>query len=126
MRAGNCSLTVEQRWEFVRRVTARTHSFAALGRAFQISRQTGYLFYWRRYQQAGGAGLQSRSRAPQRHGRSRSGHWWVRLLELRRQHPNWGPKKLQRFLPSRGRPAVATLGRWLRAAALVTSRRPRQ
>lgn len=124
MRAGNCSLTVEQRWEFVRRVAARTHSFAALCRAFQISRQTGYL-HWRRYQQAGMTGLQPRSCAPQRHGRSRPGHWRVRLLELRRQHPNWGPKKLQRLLPARGRPAVATLGRWLRAAALVTSRRPR-
>lgn len=108
----------------MRAVAAGQHSFAALCRLFQISRQTGYS-YWQRYQKAGAVGLQPRSRAPHRHGRSRPAHWRQKLSELRRQHANWGPKKLHRLLPARGRPAVATLGRWLRQLGLTTRRRPR-
>lgn len=124
MLTGTGSLSVEQRVEFVRAVRAGQHSFAALCRFFHISRQTGYT-YWKRYRQAGVAGLRPQSRAPRRHGHSRPAHWRQRLSELRRQHPNWGPKKLHRLLPGRGRPAVATLGRWLRELGLTTRRRPR-
>lgn len=108
----------------MRAVTAGQHSFAALCRLFRISRQTGYT-YWQRYQRAGTAGLVPRSRAPHRHGRSRPAHWHQRLAELRRHHRNWGPKKLHRLLPVRGRPSVATLGRWLRELGLTAHRRPR-
>lgn len=117
-------MSVERREEFVRAVAAGLQSFAALCRLFHISRQTGYT-YWQRYQRAGAVGLRPHSRAPHRHGRSRPAHWRQRLGELRRQHPNWGPKKLQRLMAARGRPSVSTLGRWLRQLGLTTRRRPR-
>jgi putative transposase len=113
---------VERRREFVLAVSAQTQSMAALCRAFQISRPTGYT-YWRRFQAQGLTGLQARSRSPHRHGRARPSHWRGKLRELRRQHPNWGPKKLHRFLPPRGRPSIATLGRWLRELGLTIRRR---
>jgi len=124
MLTGTSSLSVERRWEFVQAVSAHTHSFAALCRAFQISRQTGYT-YWHRYQAEGQAGLGPRARAPHLHGRARPAHWRQRLRQLRSQYPRWGPKKLHRVLPGRGGPAIATLGRWLRQLGLATPRRPR-
>lgn len=117
-------LSVERRREFVLAMAASTQSMAALCRAFQISRPTGYS-YWRRFKAEGIGGLEVRSRAPHRHGRIRPFHWRARLRDLRRQHPNWGPKKLHRLLPPRGRPAIATLGRWLRELGLTTRRRSR-
>ena len=118
------SLSVEARREFVEAVQLRTESFAALCRRFQISRQTGYT-YWRRFQLGATAALPPHSRAPHQHGRARSVRWRELLGQLRRRHPRWGSRKLLVRLPARGRPAAATLGRWLRELGLVAARRPR-
>jgi putative transposase len=112
MTSGKDAVSVEWRREFVRAVAAGSDSFASLCRRFHFSRQTGYK-YWQRFRAAGEAGLLSPSRAPHHHGRARPAHWHQRLRELRQKHPRWGPKKLYVLLPARGRPAVATLGRWL-------------
>ena len=117
-------MSLEWRREFVRAVAAGTDSFAALCRRFHFSRQTGYK-YWRRFQAAGEVGLISPSRAPHHHGRARRAHWHQRLRELRQKHPRWGCKKLHVLLSARGRPAVATLGRWLQHWGLTARRRPR-
>ena len=60
---------------------------------YGISRQTGYE-WWRRYQCEGLDGLKERSRAPHRHGRAMSAQLAVRIVEMRRRWPYWGPKKL--------------------------------
>ena len=124
MLSGKGSLSVERRLEFVQAVKAGTSSFAALCRQFHISRQSGYT-YWQRFQKKGVAGLEPHSRAPHHHGRSRSAVWHQRLYQLRRQYPGWGPKKLHTLLPQARRPAVATLGRWLRQRGLSVRRRQR-
>lgn len=110
-----------QRWQFVCAVKAARTSFAAICHAFNISRKTGYKWR-RRFQQAGGPGLQDRSRKPMRL-RHCAPHWRQRLLALRRQRPTWGARKLHWALrqgwPRARLPTVRTLHQWLLAAGLV-------
>jgi putative transposase len=118
------SWSVQWRRDFVRAVQRREASFAALCRRFRFSRQTGYK-YWHRYQAKGEPGLLPYSRAPHYHGRSRSVFWRQRVRQLRLQFPGWGSKKICAALPGRARPAVATVGRWIREMGLSAQRRPR-
>ena len=76
----------------------------ALCARYGISRETGYQ-WWRRYQAEGPAGLEERSRAPHQPGRSMAAEASIRLIELRRLKPYWGPKKLLAVLKER-QPAV--------------------
>lgn len=109
---------IRWRLEFVHEAQKGEVSFAALCQQFGVSRQTGYK-YWQRYQAAGQVGLRSHSRAPHYHGRSRAAHWRQAVRQLRLQHPRWGPKKIRAALPTRARPAVATVGRWLQQMGLI-------
>jgi putative transposase len=118
-------ISMERRREFVQVVASRTSSFAALCRRFQFSRQTGYRF-WRSYQAQGESGLLIRSRAAHHPGRAWPAFWRERLRQARRTYPQWGPKKLRTLLPGRHRPALATLGRWLRQMQLSKPRRRRR
>jgi len=67
---------------------------------YGISRETGYQ-WWRRYQAEGPSGLEERSRSPHHHGRSMPAQAAIRLIELRRLKPYWGPKKLLAILRER-------------------------
>jgi putative transposase len=122
--SGNKNWLVQWRQEFICAVQQGDVDFATLCRCFRFSRQTGYKF-WRRYQAEGEPGLQSRSRAPHHHGRSRLAHWRQRVRQLRLQHRAWGAKKIHAALPARARPAISTVGRWLRQLGLSARRRPR-
>lgn len=103
-------------WVFIEAVQQRAGWFGEVCREHGISRQTGYK-WWRRFQQAGRAGLQARSRRPHRAGRA----WppWVRtaVAQVRQAHPGWGAKKLRWALrqhwPRRVWPHVRTLERWM-------------
>jgi putative transposase len=117
-----CAVSLERRKEFVTAVAAGTESFAAQCRRFKFSRQTGYRF-WRRYRAHGDPGLLIGSRAAHHPGRAWAANWREWLRQARRTHPRWGPKKLRTLLPGRRRPAVATLGRWLRELQLQVRRR---
>ena len=46
----------------------------------------------------GWAGLEDLSRAPERHPNQTRREVEEEILELRRQHLRWGPRKLRRFL----------------------------
>ena len=91
-----------------------------------ISRQTFYKTV-RRYEQEGPSGLLERSRAPHRHGRGTPAELVVRLLELRRAKPYWGPKKLLAILQGRDRaapwPSHSTVSELLRREGLSQPRR---
>ena len=96
---------------------------------YGISRETGYQ-WWRRYQAEGPAGLEERSRAPHHHGRSMSAEAYIRLIELRRLKPYWGPKKLLAVLKER-QPAViwpspSAVSDLFRREGLSASRRRRR
>ena len=101
----------------------------ALCAAYGISRKTGYKWLGR-YREAGPGGLAERSRAPRRHGRSMAPGVAAAIVELRRAHPFWGPRKLRAVLmrehPGTVWPAASTMGELLRAEGLVPRRRLRR
>lgn len=96
---------------------------------YGISRQTGYQLK-RRYEAEGPSGLEERSRAPHRPGRTTPAELVVRLLDLRRRKPHWGPKKLLAVLahadPSQPWPAHGTVSDLLRREGLSQPRRVRR
>jgi putative transposase len=105
---------MDLRREFVLAASAPQANIAELCREFGISRTNGYKWL-RRYRLEGTAGLQDRSRRPRSIAMT-DGDTVVRLLELRRIHTKWGPKKLRELLVCEGHPAVPsvkTIGRVL-------------
>jgi putative transposase len=118
MKAPEDQWVMEWRRKFVQVVQNGEVSFAQACREFGFSRQTGYK-YWHRFRIGGMAGLEPQSRAPFYHGRSRAAHWREAVRQLRLRHPRWGPKKIHAALARRSRPAIATIGRWLRQMGLI-------
>ena len=103
-------------------------SFSELCERFGISRKQGYK--WRdRYEAGGIDALQDRSRAPV-HRPQTVGERVARLLvEARRRHPRWGPRKLlvvlKRSYPEVEFPVASTVGELLKRRGLVGQRRKR-
>ena len=87
----------QQRIEFVVAVSRKQSSLSRLCQEFAISRPTGYR-WWRRYQQAGVDGIEERSRRPQHSPGRTPGAVEQRVVELRRQRPDWGARKIQCLL----------------------------
>jgi transposase InsO family protein len=79
------------------------------------------------YEAGGPVGLLDRSRRPKGNSRAISAALAERLVELRRQHPTWGPKKLVVWLGAHERlgemPAASTVGELLKRRGLVSARR---
>lgn len=103
--------------------------FAELCRRYEISRQSGYMWV-ARYRSEGAAGLQERSRAPHNAPHAMSEVVVERIVELRRQLPRWGARKLKAYLQSRDPqiqwPAASSIGELLRREGLSQPRRKRQ
>ena len=120
---------VDETVRFVAEYLSRKVSMSALCRRFGISRQWGYELI-RRYKAEGVAGLQPRSRAPIRPGRSMPSSVAEDIIALRRKEPTWGPKKLKKTLeienPQVKWPACSTMGDLLCREGLVVTRRRRR
>ncbi len=101
---------------------------AELCRAFGVSRPTGYRWI-ARYQEAGHdvAALADRSRRPHTSPQAVSEEIRDRIVDLRKLHPRWGPRKLRAWLadhyPARYVPAPSTLAELLRRYGLCAPRR---
>lgn len=123
-------LTSEQKVQFCQEVSQRHAAFAAVCRAYRITRQTGYK-WWRRYETGGGAALGERSRRPRRCPFQLRPHWIERIRQARHRFPRWGAKKLHALLrrefPRVRMPAVSSIGRVLQRLHLShpRPRRPR-
>ena len=119
---------MDQRIQFVLERRSGDVSMAALCRVFGISRQTGYKWL-RRFAEVGElAKLTERSRRPKSHP-SRTPMKLRRIVvQARRQHPHWGPRKLRAWLMRRAvdAPAASTIGEILKDAGLVAPRRRRR
>jgi putative transposase len=119
---------VEERMKFVLAAGA-LRNMAALCRRFGISRKTGYKWL-SRYELEGVAGLEERDRAPHQHGRKSSQEMEDRLLEARKRHRTWGPKKIHAWLlrkePDLELPAISTIGSVLKRNGMVDDRRLRR
>lgn len=100
--------------------------------AYGISRKTGYKFL-KRYEEGGFEALLGRSRAPHSHP-NQTAKWIEDLIvELRLEHPTWGPKKLLKILsnkrtdiPLENWPAVSTAGDILKRRGLIAPRKKRK
>ena len=101
----------------------------ALCERFGISRDTGHRLV-KRYREDGAGGLESRSRAPHRHGLALADDVSAAIVSLRRERPYWGPKKLRAVLqrrdPKQLWPAPSTIGDLLRREGLSRPRRRRR
>lgn len=103
----------------------RRETVAELCEEFHISEKTGYKLM-ARFRVEGSAGLVDRSHAPHQVHRMLPAVT-AELLEIRRVHPTWGPRKLIAFAAARDAsiawPAASSVGALLKREGLV--RRPR-
>ncbi len=120
---------MDERVRFVLEQARGLQTMTELCEIYDIARQTGY--YWlRRYRQGGLEALHDRDRAPRRHPNQTAAKVEEAVLELRRAHMSWGPRKLKRVLererPQRLWPATSTIGALLAREGLVVARKKRR
>ena len=120
---------MDERTRFVLEHERKMYTMTELCEIYDIARETGY--YWlRRYQQGELEALQDRDRAPERHRNQTPEGTEAVVLELRRAHMRWGPRKLKRVLerecPQRPWPAASTIGAMLAREGLVIPRKKRR
>jgi putative transposase len=114
---------VDLRHEFVLRAKDPLRNMSELCREFGISRKTGYDWFGR-FLARGKAGLEDRSHKPKKITQT-SGEVVLRIGELRREHPFWGPKKLRALLQREKLsdvPSVKTIGRITKRLGLAPVR----
>jgi putative transposase len=105
------------------------HTMTELCEMYDVTRETGY--YWlRRYRQGGLEALRDQGRAPRQHPNQTPEKIEAAVLELRRAHMSWGPRKLKRVLereqPQQQWPAASTIGGMVAREGLVISRKKRR
>ncbi len=122
------SSVLEQRKAFLAASESGAESLAELCRQYGISRQTGYKWL-KRFGEEGDAGLQERSRAPRQQSQQMLEEVAEEILQLRRGHLRWGPRKLKAYLerkaPQIEWPAASSIGALLKREGLVVERRKR-
>lgn len=120
---------MSERLRFVTTLRKRKTTFTSLCAAFGVAPKTGYKWL-HQFELAGPAGLRDRSRRPKSNSRAIDAGIADRLLDLRREHPTWGPKKLVAWLGANERewdlPAPSTVGELLKRHGLVPPRNLRR
>jgi transposase InsO family protein len=123
------SSVMEERMRFVLEYERGLCSMAELCRRYGISRTTGYVWVGR-HEAEGLEGLHERSRAPLRPANQTPEEIEAAVLELRREHMRWGPRKLKWVLeqaaPEVRWPAASTIGAMLAREGLALARKKRQ
>lgn len=116
---------VKEREKFVEMYKTGRYQMATLCRIFGISRKTGYKTV-KRVLSDGPAGLEDRSHAAHSHPNATEEDVVKRIIEAKREHMRWGPKKLIQLLsnddPDTEWPATSTAGDILKRENLVTPR----
>ncbi|WP_437630348.1 integrase core domain-containing protein [Sorangium sp. So ce854] len=119
--------SVDERLQFIAQVNESDETFAELCRRFGISRKTGYKWV-ERYEQAGPRGLEERRPVAHTFPHATAAVIVDALVELRKERPTWGSKKLRARLESmglEGLPATSTTGELLKKHGLIRPRRRR-
>ena len=115
-----------ERLQFIERHTAGEETVAELCRRSGISRKTGYNIIGR-YEAYDENGLVDLSRAPHSHPNATPIEVAERIIEAKRTHPTWGPKKIVAWLhsidPYLTLPSSSTAGAILDRAGLVRRRK---
>lgn len=116
----------QEQERFIERWQGGEVSFVRLCQQFGISAKTGYKRV-RRFQALGWEGLADRSRAPHHHPNQVAWEVAKGLVDAKRAHPTWGPRKLIPWLredaPQTAWPAPSTASGILQRAGLVRRRR---
>lgn len=119
---------MSQRYEFCILAGEPGSNFSALCQQYRISRRTGYKWL-ERYQEEGVDGLLDRSRRPLHSPDRTDATIETQVVALRRQYPQWGPRKLHRLLRDRlGQdqlPSIATIARILKRNGLIETPPPK-
>jgi putative transposase len=89
-------LAMDRRRQFVLAAKAVGANVSQLCREYGISRTNGYKWL-RRFEREGEPGLEERSRRPQSISGT-DGEVVLQIIELRRQYPKWGAKKVRQLL----------------------------
>jgi len=119
---------VNERVKFIAAFLEGSENFSELCERFGISRKQGYK--WReRYELGGLEAMKDRSRAPLNHPQAVPETIVDLIVQARRQHPRWGPRKLLVILgrryPSIEIAVASTVGELLKKRGLVGIRRRR-
>ena len=107
---------MSERLEFVRLASLPGANIAQVCKRFGVSRKTGYKWIGR-WRQAGEEGLRDRSRRPVRSPGKTDDAIEREVLEVRKQHPAWGGRKIRQRLVMQGRktpPSASTITEILR------------
>ncbi|MGZ6358712.1 MAG: integrase core domain-containing protein [Bdellovibrionota bacterium] len=120
---------MNERVKFIAGYLEGEFTFSELCEDYGISRKTGYKWV-ERYQASGVTALEDLSRAPKSHPLSVPEELVREILQLRRKHPRWGPRKLLVLLKRRSSdlmhlPAASTVGEILKRNGLVQKKRRR-
>lgn len=123
------SSVMDERMRFVLEVERGEHAMSELCRIYDVSRETGYVWL-RRYHEGGVEALRDLGRGPLRHPNQTPERIEQAVLELRRAHMKWGPRKLKRILeqqrPRQLWPAASTIGEMIAREGLVIPRKKRR
>jgi len=120
------SRPMDTKMEFITRLR-QGERMTDLCREFGIARKTGHKLQ-RRFAAEGVGGLAEHSRAPRHVPHKTRPEVGELLIEARRAHPSWGPKKLKDVLEKQlecSLPSASTIGDVLVRAGLVVPRRQR-
>jgi transposase InsO family protein len=99
---------MDERMRFLVACRDTDEAFSQICRQFGVSRKTGYKWL-ERYDTLGVAGLVDQPRVAAVHPRWLTDVAVDAIIEARKEHPTWGPKKLQVCL-SKSRPELARVG----------------
>lgn len=116
-------------WRRLVRCSPRQISMSELCRNYGVSRRCGYGLV-ERYKQKGVEAFSEGSHAAHRHPNAVTGRRETAIVEVRAEHPTWGPKKIRAWLkrkrPGQVWPVESTIGAILDRHGLVKRRRPRR
>lgn len=120
---------MDERAEFIVDCLRGELSMTELCRKYGISRKTGYKWH-ARFVDGGRPGLADRSRACSSHPNAIEEPIVALLVDARKRHPTWGPRKLLFELgvkyPRLSLPASSTAGAILKRQGPILPRRPRR
>lgn len=120
---------MSQRLRFISDWESGQYTMTELCERYGISRKTGYKWV-ERFEEAGPGGLEDRPHTAKSFPHQISPDKAKQIVELRRQYPFWGPRKLRAWLerhhPESCWPAASTIGDLLKRQGLVESRRCRR
>jgi putative transposase len=122
------SCPMDERAQFIIECLRGERSMSELSRLYGISRKTAYK-WWARFEAEGSMRLADRGRAPHGHPNATPPEIVTLVVDFRKQHPKWGPRKLISRLTDRyprvAWPAPSTAGMLLRRHGLARPRRRR-